>query len=553
MLPGRRRNLMVNGTAWAALTAGLLCASPSIAQDSPVTLAQAAAPAVQPAANPERPPSEISSFAGSLIPGFQLGARVDLSETYTTNSYGYYTTGNNGDDLITQAGLFLDMHEHSRSVSIDASYGGQLYYYARDTQPVQFINDLQAVGQVIAIPDYLSFIGRAFAQPVVSSSSAFGSAYGIGSPNGYRNGYGYTVGPDITFRLGDFASSDTLATYSAAYFETPNGFDPTIVIPGVIGPQNTQIRSVQETLRSGEFFSRLQWTGVGTFMENESPQGLFSAKMGVVTFRYLIQRGFSLLGTGGYNALTNSIGFNRSISGPIAMGGVSYENENFSLEAQAGQRYNALSYEGTVRWNIGPTTAFTGVVTDGVNTPEGQLLSNLGGLTASLGGVLTNGSNIYANGSTASLTSFNLQQQGSLSFDQSVARYQRAVLTFLQDIERNHIALSAFAEKRTRLAGPIVGSDVSNSWGGYATYSRDVSRLTNASLYAGYTYYDELQGHSKFFNFGGQVGYSLSQQTSAYFRADYFKRETSPSFQSLSPITGGTDELRLTIGLSHRL
>jgi len=193
------------------------------------------------------------------------------------------------------------------------------------------------------------------------------------------------------------------------------------------------------------------------------------------------------------------------------------------------------------------------VVSDGVSTPEGQLLGNLGGLTASLGGALTNASGLYANGSTASQSSFNVQSPGSLSFDQSIARYQVATLSFLYDRERNHAGITAHAEKYTQESGIIQGSGISNSWGAFASYSRDVSPLTSASAYAGYTYYDNLGGHSKNYNIGAQVGYSLSRQTSVYFRTDYFWRDASQSLQSLSPYTGGTDDLRLTLGLSHQL
>ena len=156
----RRRSLFKAGTASAALMAGFLTASPSYAQEPPVTLAQAqATPQTAPAPTSDRPASDVSGFVGSLIPGFDFTAGINLSETYTTNSRGF--SGNTTqDDWITQGGVNLGMHEHSRRVSLDANYYGQIYYYARDTQSTQFTNDLQALANVSAIPDYLNIIGH---------------------------------------------------------------------------------------------------------------------------------------------------------------------------------------------------------------------------------------------------------------------------------------------------------------------------------------------------------------------------------------------------------
>ncbi|HWY63687.1 MAG TPA: hypothetical protein VNX61_00650, partial [Rhizomicrobium sp.] len=142
MLSGRRHNLFKTGTAAAALAAAVLSATFAYGQDAPVTLAQAdAAPPTAPnaAANTERPSNQVSTFVGSLIPGFQLNARVNLAETYTTNATGTSATGNQ-DDWLTVAGLGLDIHDHSRRVSFDATYAGEVYYYASGATPTQFTN-----------------------------------------------------------------------------------------------------------------------------------------------------------------------------------------------------------------------------------------------------------------------------------------------------------------------------------------------------------------------------------------------------------------------------
>jgi uncharacterized protein (PEP-CTERM system associated) len=552
MLSGRRRNSFKTGTALAALAAGLLAAFPSYAQDAPPAPAPAETPAA-PGATGERAQGELSAFTASLIPGFTLDAQVNLSETYTTNASGTSSLGNQ-DDWVTQAGIRLDTHEHSRRVSVDASYYGQVFYYAKDSQSTQFTNDLQLLGTVIAIPDYLNFVGRAFAQPVVISNSAFSTGNGIVSPDGYRNSYGYSIGPDITFKLGDFASSDTLATYGGAYFTNPNGINSAVLIPGVSGPENTTMRSVNETLKSGPDFTRLQWTAVALFNETDRAQGLFAEKTGMVTLQYAINHEFALLGTGGYDKISNTTPLTKDVSGPIGMAGVLVTfGEDFMFEIQAGEKYNSMSYEGLLRWNITPTSTVTGSATDSVSTPEGQLMNNLSSLTSSLNGTLTTDSALYGNGQAASLAAFSAQSLGSLSFNQNIARYQRVNFTYAFDFERDHANVMVFGDKQTQLNGFFLGPPITTSWGGRGSYSHDITREITGTVGAGYTYYDELGGHSKQYDVDGQVSYRLGPLTSVYFRADYLRRDSSQSLQSLSPFTGSLDDIRLMLGLTRQL
>ena len=552
MLSGRRRDFFKAGTASAALAATIFSATLVHAQDAPVTLAQAE-PAPKASSNPERPPSEVSTFVGSLIPGFQLNAAVSLAETYATNATGY-SVGGSQDDFLTLAGLNLDMHEHSRRVSIDATYNGQVYYYARSGQQTQFTNDLQTVASVSAIPDYLTIMGRAFAQPVVVSNSGFATSNGIVDPNGFRNAYGFSAGPDFTLKLGDFAFSDTQATYGAAYFTNPMGVTNLNLIPGVPGPENITQRNLTETLKSGPDFNRLNWTVQGQFSEMDRSQGLFSDKSAVATLSYRITPEVALLGTGGYDKISNTLRLGKDVSGPIGMGGVQVViGPDFNLVAEAGQKYNSLSLLGSLRWNITATSSLIGEATDSVSTPEGQLLDSLSNLTAALNGNVAPSNNIYANGTVASLAAFNAQALGSMSFTQNIARYQRLSLTYGLDFERDHTNVQVFGEKMTQLDRVFIGPPVTNSWGLQGYYAHNISRVTTATLGAGYIFYQELGGHAKTFNASGEVDYELGPRTRIYFRTDYYNRDSSPTLQSLSPVTGSLDDIRFTIGLSHRL
>jgi len=494
----------------------------------------------------------VSRFVGSLIPGFQFGARVNLAETYATNASGSSAAGARS-DWLTIAGVGLTMNEHSARVSLDANYSGMVSFYANGTQSTQFTNDLQAAATVVAIPDYVNFRANAFAQPVVISNVGFVTANGNLSSNGYRNSYGFSAGPDITFRLGSFASSITSATYGASYFTEPAGSSFT-GIPGVLGPQNTTMRSFSEKLVSGPDFSRLNWSAVAMMQEMDRPQGLFSEKAALGHFQFAITREIALLGTGGYDFIHNTIPLGRDLSGPVGTGGIALTlGEDFLLQFEVGQKYNDISYQGSLRWNIGPTAVLTGSATDTITTPEGQMLDNLSSLVSTSGGGLASSSALYANGTAATLSSFSAQQSGSLTYNQNISRYQRLSLAYSQDFARDHANVEVFAMRQTVLDRIFVGQPVNNSWGVTGSIGHDLSRLMIASVGAGYSNYEEFGGHASIYNVNGALTYTLSPDTSVYLRTDYMTRDSSQSLQSLSPFTGNTDDLRVSIGLSHTL
>jgi len=522
-----------------------------VAQAGPASGTAAPAPSVS-AAEQSSGQTGVSGFVGSLIPGFQLTARVSLDETYTTNSFGS-STGRQ-DDWITRPGIGLTMNEHSARVSLDANYYGTADFYAKGTQSTQFTNDLQALGTVIVVPDYVNFHASAFAQPVVISSLGAVNANGSISSNGYRNSYGFNAGPDITFRLGNFANSLTNANFGAAYFTEPAGVGSFTGIPGLGGPQNTTMRSFSEKLTSGTDFSRLNWSVVGMLQEMDRPQGLFSEKAGLGHFQFVISREISLLGTGGYDWIHNTVALSRDVSGPVGTGGLAFTpNEDFLLQFEIGQKYNDISYQGSLRWNIGPTAVLTGSATDTITTPEGQLLDSLSSLVSTSNGGLASSSALYANGTASSLQSFSAQQNGSMSYNQAISRYRRVALDYSQDFGRDHAAVGVFAMRQNVLDRVFVGLPVNNSWGATGSVRHDLSRLMNATIGGGYSNYEEFGGHANIFNVNGAVSYTLSADTNLYFRTDYMTRDSSASLQSLSPFTGSTDDLRVTVGLSHTL
>ncbi len=553
---GLRPSLRSFGLVSTALAVCLLAAPFAYAQTPAASTGASPtpAPASPPSETSPRPAGEsgVSSFVGSLIPGFQFDASVDLGESYVTNSAGTANVANA--DYLTFFGLNAGMHDHSRRVSFDANYRGYVDFYANNTVPTQFSNNLDLLTTVIAIPDYLNFIGRAFAQPVVISNLGVTTANGDVAPGGFRNSYGFSAGPEVTFRLGDFATSDGNATFGEAFFTTPAGVSAFPSIPGVAGPQDTTMRSVTEKLTSGSDFSRLTWTAVAALSETDRSQGLLSEKAGIGTFRFAVSHEFSLLATGGYDAISNTTPLTKNISGPVAMGGVGVTfADEFDLEVQAGEKYNSFSLLGSLRYNISPTAALTGSATDTVQTPEGQLLNSLTSLTATPGGTLTTSADIYADGTASSLGAFSVQSPGSLSFNQVIARYQQLNLTFSEDFERDHANVSVFGNRQTQLSGTFLGPPVNNSWGIRAQLSHDITRLLIGTIGGSFTNFQELGGDAREYRVNGELGYSLSPDTRVYFRGDYVDRESSSSLQALSPLTGSLQDVRVTLGLSHTL
>ena len=553
---GPRRSLRNLGVLSTALATTLLATTIAYAQEP--SAAPAAGASQAGAANTPSTPSSRSSaqssspgFLDTLIPGTEISAFVDLSETYTTNAGG--TAGRAADDYLTRFSLGTNFHEHSARVSLDATYDGGINYYARNSEPIQYTNDLQAFGTVIAVPDYLTFIGRAFAQPVTTSSSGVLTANNSVAPGGFRNSYGFSAGPDLTFHLENFATSDTNASYGSAYFTAPAGTRNIPTIPGLPGPEDTVMRTLTEKLSSGPDFSRLSWTAVGLFSETSRPQSLLSEKAGIGTFRFAITHEIALLATGGYDAISNTTPLTQNVSGPVGMGGIGLTFEDLQFEFQAGQKYNSGSYLGSLRYNISPTAALTGSATDSVQTPEGQLLNSLSQLTATPNGTLTSMSDLYANGTASSLAAFSAQPMGNSAYNQTIARYQRLDLSFMEDFERYHALVSVYGMRLTQLSGFFIGPPVTNSWGANATLGHDITRLLQGSIGAGYSDNQELGGYARLMMVNGQLSYSLAPDTNAYFRTDFVHRQSSSSLAALSPLTGSLDDLRITLGLNHTL
>jgi len=296
----------------------------------------------------------------------------------------------------------------------------------------------------------------------------------------------------------------------------------------------------------------LNWRLVGLYSETDSSPSLLTEKSGIADARYAIDDQWSLLFTGGYDAIKNSISLTQNVSGPIALAGFGLTlGKNFSFQIESGERYNKFSLTSSLQYSIRPTSQIIGSVNDYVQTPEGQLLNNLSGLTALANGTLTSNQNAFANGAGSSLGSFNIQSADNPALDQFISRYQIANISWVEQIQRTSFSLSLFGTRRTYLESGFTGPAVEVSWGSSLNVSRNITPLLTGNLGIGYSVDQQLGGDAKTLSAQGGLSYSLSQKTNVYLQSSYLTRFSSPSLQALSPLTGDLSDFIVTAGISH--
>jgi uncharacterized protein (PEP-CTERM system associated) len=491
-----------------------------------------------------------SLAGGGAVQSFEWGAGVSFSQSYMTNAAGI--SGVNRPDYRSSLGFSANLHEHTRSLSIDANYNFAADFYANNTVPTQISNNLQAIGTAQIIPEYLNLNLRAFAQPVVTSGVGVLTADNHVVPGTYTNSYGYYVTPDLVFRFGEFASSETFPSFGQVFFSTPTGTTAANTIPGLRGAQDTTMRSVTERITGGPDFGRLNWMATGLFSETDNAGSLLSEKTGVVNLQYAIDYEWSLILTGGYDSIINSIPLTTKISSPFGLAGFGLKlGRDFEFQIEAGERYKEFSITSNLRWAVTPTSQVTGAVNDYVQTPEGQLLNNLGTFSASSNGAITSSQNVFANGTGSALGSSNIQAGGNSPLDQQLARYQTGSLAWVEQLGRNSLAFALNGTRRTYLTSGFIGPQTDISWGGTLTVSRNITPLLNGSLGITYTSDQEFGGEGNTIGAQGNLNYSLSRTTNVYLQSSYLTRDSSPALQVFSPLTGDLTDFVITIGISH--
>src|SRR5262249_24099617 len=154
--------------------------------------------------------------------------------------------------------------------------------------------------------------------------------------------------------------SETLPSYGQVFFSTPPGTTAANTIPGLQGPENTTMRSVTETVSSGPDFGRLKWQLIGLYSETDNANALLTEKNGTANLQYAIDYEWSLILTGCYDAINDSIPLFANVSSPFILGGFGLKmGQDFNFQIEAGERYKKFSLTSNLQWSITPTSEVT--------------------------------------------------------------------------------------------------------------------------------------------------------------------------------------------------
>jgi uncharacterized protein (PEP-CTERM system associated) len=499
------------------------------------------------------------------LTGTHFAANGEVCETYVTNGLGLpsaVSPSKAKDDFISTLGLSLGAHDHTLRFDGDLDYRLLADFYPHHGYD-RMSNYLQGLAIATLVPEHLFLRARASAAPIlineigpVGADSRFVAS---GPNSGIRNSYGYTVYPNLMFRLGDFASSNTILSQSGYFFTRPSGGRISETIPGIGTPPRQVLRySGSEAISSGEDFTRLNWSLVGTAAKTvESTLNLVLAS-GAGTVKYAVSRSFHITALGGYESITSNQPLGRSLVGPIVMGGFEYAPDpNFQVSASAGSQFNRPSYIGSLYYRFGAFTSLSGSATDTVTTPGGGLLNRLGSLGVNGAG------QFYDTGlpldQSAQLTSgtglvgFDPNGLGGTPLLRSVNRYRRASLSLLQQSDRTQYRLTGFYTQSDTLTRLTTGLPrTGNATGATFDISRNMTQNLVGSISGTYERTNYFSADYRIALARISLNYSISPLTQIFGRATYYDRALA-SGTALSPVGGDLSDASVTIGLRRQL
>ena len=536
------------------------CAASASSAQVPTTPAGPSSGGQAPAQTPA-PPAVQATAAGApslRLTGFTFTASADLSETYTTNSYGV-----GGSDFITSAGLNLAAHNHTLRFDGDMALRLVGNYYANNPTFSDVHTYLTAVASAEIIPEHFRIQGTAFAEPMLINN--LGPLGADDRPvAGSRDVYGYTVTPTFAFRLGEFATSTTTATQSSVFYIQPNG--PTVqAISGLGAPTQSLSYGAAERFASGSAFFRLNWAVTGAWNYSESAYAdqtgnlQFTTSSAIGDIKYALSREVAVLGTFGYQSLTSNQPLSEDLQGPVLLGGLQLTlGPNFEMNGMAGEQYNSPSYIGNLTYRAGPFTTFTTSLTDIVTTPTGRLLDRSTRLGVNgQGGFVDTGypTNPAVTPPVGSpVTGFDPLPIDGIGITNSIQRYRSLVSSLVYTVDRTQYLLTGFATIYDTLT--VVPSAIptrGRSRGGQFSIYRTMTPQLTGGLDLGYTIEDTLGGQYNLFRGMVNANYNLSLRTAVFMTAAYVRRHSDDDLIAMVPSSADTSETSVTIGIRRQL
>ena len=530
---------------------------------SPVSAQTMAAPGGDAGSAAAQPPmGESTAEAPALaVPlgrpfGFTHDEYVDLSETYETNSLGL----NGGSDAFTMLSLGIGLHEHTLRFTGDLQYSLSGVAYIRNSGYDQLYNYLTALGTAVVVPDHVFVRATAFISPVLVNALGPIAAPGVpvapGVNSGWANTYGYTVSPELTFRLENFARSTTTLTQSASFFGEPQGPQVSQVGPFSGPPSQVITYEAVEQLSSGPDFARLHWQIIGSALRETEPGINFDLASGSANAAYAISRDIAVLGSGGYESFRSNQQLGEQISGAFWYAGLQLGlGPRGHADFEAGEQFGGASYLGDVNYQISPLTSVVGTLTDTIQTPAAALLGGFGQLGANLQGNLFNTNFQVGNAppsTISNVTGFTPGFTGGVAITDVISRYRAANLSLVHIVGRTQYRLSGFWYKFDAVVTNSPLPEQTSTGAEFAAF-----RNINPFLTGGVTvdYFNQnipnIQsipgGNFDTLSGSAIANYQLGPLTQVYFRASYIQRFANGASQ----ITTNTSDTAITLG-SHR-
>jgi len=491
------------------------------------------------------------------LSGLRFTAGAEISETYTNNALGVPTSaiaGYSGDDLVTTATISLGLHDHTPRVDADFAYSLAGNHFANHPDYDYLSNYLTALARADLIRNRLLLVGSAFAAPMLVNG--LGPQAAGATNSGLRDTYGYTISPELMFRFGQFARSQTTLTQSSVFFVQPNGFTINQVVPGAPPIPNQVISyGASEAISSGPDFFRLNWVVGGTINKTTQAGLDFTSATASTTLRYAFSRSFIVNALFGYESLTSNQTLSRSLQGPTASGGVTYRpNNDFEADVYAGWAFNSPSYTGNIRYQIGGFTSFVGAVTDSVTTPGGRLIGNLGSLGVDGSGNFINTSlQLPPTAPASGVTAFNPGLVDGTAITAGIVRYRSGNFSLVHVENRTQYRLTIFHTDYDTLTQLTPGfSPSGKSTGGELAVSRTMTPRLTGSIGGSISKVDDLGAKYTSYQGSLNLNYQLSPVMQTYFAASVASRGSGTALTGFSPLSGNYSSVLITIGLRRQ-
>jgi uncharacterized protein (PEP-CTERM system associated) len=502
--------------------------------------------AAEPAAPAEIPTDTAwADTALAALPPMTWNAFAEISEGYSSSA-----RGSGHDDSFTRGTIGGALHYSHPRLNADASYSLSGEYWAKYHALNHLSQRLNLASQLIAIPETLVVRGNAFATP--ANLTRVGDISANGEPTSRyntRDTYGYMVSPELLLRFKDYVNSTTTASQGGVFFVRPSSGNTGNVPP--IDPARSSLSTmISQQFSSGSWFERLNWSVVGSYAQYSQSVRTQRQTEGMATLKYAVLRELNLFVVGGYSEFKSTTVLARDVSGPTAMGGFTYNpNPDLVFTFEAGSQHNFPTYMGSVRWMISPMTQFVAEATDGISTPQGDILGRLGNTGATGYGSFGNlGTSLGA----GSFNGYSPIGPGGLALDNSINRSRSINASLVHTDERMRYTLSVFASERDRLdvAPGTPTLPRSSVYGVRADVQRTLNVDMTANLSAGWSRGNEFGGRDDIYSADLRLNYHLSQFIDLFLTNNVVHRD---SVGLVGVSTGNFTEDQVLIGIRARI